>query len=34
MREDERISTVKELLFAYVKSPSLRHIRDPYSVTD
>ncbi|OBQ65278.1 hypothetical protein [Mesorhizobium loti] len=32
MREDERISIVKELLFAYVKSPSLRHIRDPYSV--
>ncbi|TPJ27157.1 hypothetical protein [Mesorhizobium sp. B2-8-3] len=32
MREDERISAVKELLFDYVKSPSLRHIRDPYSV--
>ena len=24
---------VKELLFDYVKSPSLRHIRDPFSVT-
>jgi hypothetical protein len=32
MREDERIWTVKELLFDYVKSPSLRHIRDPHSV--
>ncbi|MER8802256.1 hypothetical protein [Mesorhizobium sp. M0998] len=32
MREDERISVVKELLFDYVKSPSLRHIRDPYSL--
>jgi hypothetical protein len=33
MREDERIWAVKELLFDYVKSPSLRHIRDPHSVT-
>jgi hypothetical protein len=32
MNEDERIWAVKELLFGYVKSPSLRHIRDPYSV--
>lgn len=32
MREDERIWVVKELLFEYVKSPSLRHIRDPHSV--
>ncbi len=32
MREDERIWVVKELLFDYVKSPSLRHIRDPHSV--
>jgi hypothetical protein len=32
MREDERIWAVKELLFEYVKSPSLRHIRDPHSV--
>jgi len=33
MTEDERIWAVKELLFGYVKSPSLRHIRDPHSVT-
>ena len=33
MPEDERVWAVKELLFAYVRSPSLRHIRDPYSVT-
>ncbi len=32
MREDERIWAVKELLFDYVKSPSLRHIRDPHSL--
>lgn len=32
MRDDERVWTVKELLFDYVKSPSLRHIRDPHSV--
>ena len=33
MREDERTWAVKELLFDYVKSPSLRHIRDPHSLT-
>lgn len=33
MSEDERVWAVKELLFDYVKSPSLRHIRDPYSVS-
>jgi hypothetical protein len=33
MREDECIWAVKELLLDYVKSPSLRHIRDPYSLT-
>jgi hypothetical protein len=33
MREDERVWAVKELLFEYVKSPSLRHIRDPHSVS-
>jgi len=33
MKEDERLWAVKELLFGYVKSPSLRHIRDPHSVT-
>ena len=32
MKEDERIWAVKEILFDYVKSPSLRHIRDPHSV--
>jgi hypothetical protein len=32
MSEDQRIWAVKELLFDYVKSPSLRHIRDPHSV--
>jgi hypothetical protein len=32
MREDERISDVKGLLFNYVRSPSLRHIRDPHSL--
>lgn len=32
MREDERVWLVKDLLFEYVKSPSLRHIRDPHSV--
>lgn len=32
MRDDERIWHVKELLFDYVKSPSLRHIRDPHSL--
>jgi hypothetical protein len=33
MSEDERIWAVKELLFDYVKSPSLRHIRDPHSLS-
>ncbi len=33
MREDERVWAVKDLLFDYVKSPSLRHIRDPNSVS-
>jgi hypothetical protein len=32
MREDERLWAVKELLSDYMKSPSLRHIRDPYSI--
>lgn len=32
MSEDERMWAVKSLLFDYVKSPSLRHIRDPHSV--
>lgn len=33
MWEDERVSAVRHLLFDYVRSPSLRHIRDPHSVT-
>jgi hypothetical protein len=32
MRDDERTWAVKELLFEYVRSPSLRHIRDPHSL--
>lgn len=30
MLDDHRVDTVKRLLFDYVKSPSLRHIKDPY----
>jgi hypothetical protein len=33
MSDDERVWDVKTLLFDYVKSPSLRHIRDPYSIS-
>ena len=33
MTEDQRLWAVKELLFSYVRSPSLRHIRDPYAVS-
>lgn len=32
MPDDERLRLVKELLFDYVKSPSLRHIRDPHAL--
>jgi hypothetical protein len=32
MTHDERVSEIKALLFDHVRSPSLRHIRDPYSV--
>lgn len=32
MSEDPRLYSVKNLLFEYVKSPSLRHIRDPYAL--
>lgn len=32
MSDDERIWAVKRLLFEYVKSPSVRHMRDPHSV--
>ncbi|NYT40772.1 hypothetical protein HZY97_08395 [Sphingomonas sp. R-74633] len=30
MLEDDRVQAVKQLLFEHVKSPSLRHIKDPY----
>jgi hypothetical protein len=33
MWDGERVWAVKRLLFAYVKSPSLRHIRDQHSVS-
>jgi hypothetical protein len=33
MKDDERVWAVKELLFDYIKSPSLRHIRDPHAVS-
>lgn len=33
MIDSERIRVVRELLEDYVRSPSLRHIRDPYSVS-
>lgn len=33
MIDDERTWAVKRILFEYVKSPSLKHIRDPYSIT-
>jgi hypothetical protein len=33
MFEDNRISSVKELLLDYVRSPSLRHIRDIHAIT-
>lgn len=32
MVEDERVDIVKGLLFEHMKSPSLRHIKDPYMV--
>jgi hypothetical protein len=33
MTEDERIWSVREILIDYARSPSLRHIRDPHSLT-
>jgi len=33
MGDDERIYAVRTLLFDFVKSPSLRHIRDPHTVS-
>lgn len=32
MPEDERLHSIRSLVFDYVKSPSLRHIRDPHFV--
>jgi hypothetical protein len=32
MREDQRVWAIKQLLFEYVASPSLKHIREPASV--
>lgn len=32
MFDYERLQTVRRLIFDYVRSPSLRHIRDPHSV--
>ena len=33
MFEDRRVSEVRRLIAAYVESPSLRHVRDPKSVS-
>ena len=33
MAEDDRVWDVKALLFDYVKSPSLRHIREPHFIS-
>jgi len=33
MIDDERTWAVKRILFDYVKSPSLKHMRDPHSIT-
>lgn len=32
MPEDDRLQAIKHLLFNYIRSPSLRHIRDPHAV--
>lgn len=32
MSEDERLHSIRSLIFDYVKSPSLRHIREPHFV--
>src|SRR5690348_861761 len=32
MSEDERLYSIRSLIFDYVKSPSLRHIREPHAV--
>ncbi len=32
MADDERLYAIRSLIFEYAKSPSLRHIREPYFV--
>ena len=32
MSDDSRVYAIRNLLFEYVKSPSLRHICDPYAL--
>ena len=32
MTEDYRLGAIRSLIFDYLKSPSLRHVRDPHSV--
>jgi hypothetical protein len=32
MPEDDRVYDVKRLIVEHTKSPSLRHIRDPYAL--
>jgi hypothetical protein len=32
MAEDERAYVIRELLLDFVRSPSLRHLRDPHSI--
>jgi len=32
MSDDDRHHAVRALLFDYVRSPSLRHLRDPHSL--
>lgn len=34
MYDPERIQEVRRLIFDYVRSPSLRHLRDPHSIDD
>jgi len=34
MLADERLQTIRQLITAYVRSPSLRHIRDPRFVDE
>lgn len=32
MTEDHRLSSIRSLVTDYVRSPSLRHVRDPFSI--